>query len=135
MISKILKLVSKAGWAPFSVLLFHNGVARLFGHNPALDPAMHFLGGIAIAYFFYTAIEVGIAWFGITKPFPMACVAFCMATTVAVFWEFIEFAGGLFVEQKSQTSLDETMYDLLLGCGGAMVCIILLTLFRLFKKS
>jgi len=39
-----------------------------------------------------------------------------MSTTVAVFWEFMEFSS-LFIYR--QISLKETMGDLLLGCLGA----------------
>ena len=45
-----------AGWAPLTVLIAHHILARMFGHEPFVDPVMHFSGGAA------AALVVRYAW-------------------------------------------------------------------------
>jgi len=134
MFSGIKKLFYKACWAPIVVLLLHNGIAKLWGHKPSLDPAMHFLGGAAMAYFFYQALLIGHALFGDPKPFARSFIVFCAAVTVAVFWEFLEFIGGKTTGNSVQTSVEETMYDLLLGAGGALLYLCISAIIKRIKK-
>jgi hypothetical protein len=121
MFSNIKKLFFKAAWGPFAILLLHNGISKFFGHKPSLDPAMHLMGGFAIAYFFYHAIRIGNSWFGNPKPMAHLFLTYCISVTVTVFWEFLEFAGDKTTGGKVQSSITETMYDLLLGSSGALL--------------
>ena len=134
MFSGIKKLFLKAAWAPFFVLVLHNSIAKIFGHKPSLDPTMHFLGGAAMAYFFYQAILIGQGWFGQSKPLARSFIAFCIAVTVAVFWEFMEFGGDHFTRSHVQISLDETMHDLILGSSGALAYLLISGIIRKIKK-
>jgi hypothetical protein len=118
-------IIYKAGWAPVSVVLFHSLLSALIGHRRSLDPAMHFLGGAAIAYFFYKAIAMASKWFGEATLPARPVIAFCFATTIAVFWEFMEFTGGKATGVSAQVSLEETMYDLILGCSGALTYLLI----------
>ena len=118
---EIRHLVVTAGWAPLAVVAAHAVAAALFGHEPRLDPAMHFLGGAAIAYFLNHALATWKAAFGHPAPLVRRLVVFCMATTVAVFWEFAEYFAGAALGLYSQMSLRETMGDLVFGCAGAGV--------------
>jgi hypothetical protein len=125
MFSNIKRLFLKAAWAPFAILLLHNGISKFFGHKPSLDPTMHLLGGFAIAYFFYQAIQIGNTWFGNPKPMAHLFLTYCISVTVTVFWEFLEFAGDRTTGGKVQSSVTETMYDLLLGSIGALLFLII----------
>lgn len=80
---------------------------------------MHFLGGAAAAYFIAHALLEWEEFFGRPSPWGRRLVVFALATTVAVFWEFLEFTAGASLGLYSQLSLGETMGDLLFGCAGA----------------
>lgn len=134
MFSDIKKIFYKAAWAPVSVLLVHNGLSKLIGHREDLDPYFHFFGGAAIAYFFYTSIIVGNNWFGSPTPFARSFIAFCCSATVAVFWEFLEFAGGKITHVYAQISLDETMWDLIFGCTGAFTCLLIIGIIKKIRQ-
>lgn len=121
--ARVRRVLVRAGWAPLAVVGFHAGAAALFGHDPRLDPTMHFLGGSAIAYFIGRAILEWNEFFGRPSPWGRTIVIFCMATTVAVFWEFMEFTIGAALGLYSQLSLKETMGDLFFGCAGAAACL------------
>ena len=117
--SGLRQLVLKAGWAPASVVVLHAGIAGLSGHKQSFDPAMHFLGGAAIAHFLWHATAIWKGWFGEPMPLARSLVVFCITTTVAVFWEFAESLSGALIGAYSQLSLKETMGDLFMGCIGA----------------
>jgi hypothetical protein len=133
MLTGFKKVMRKAAWAPAAIFLIHTFISLVFGHKPALDPSMHFLGGMAMAFFFHELLNVSTALFGESRYFPRLILSFCFATTVAVFWEFMEFGGGEATGVYSQHSIKETMYDLLLGCGGA-ACYVMLQMILGFKK-
>jgi hypothetical protein len=118
------RLLLRAGWAPVGVVVLHEVASALHGHDTRLDPIFHLLGGAAMAFFFGQAVHIRQDWFGRSKPVAWALISFCMATTVAVFWEFIEFAGGGF-GAYSQVTLGETMGDLVLGCTGAAMFVVI----------
>ena len=120
----IKTLLIRAAWAPLAVLIGHAAIVLVFGHQRALDPALHFLGGAAGAYFATHAIVLASAWFGHPSPGARSMIAFCLTATAALFWEFEEFATGQMSGHSSQFSLEETMADLLLGCGGALVFVV-----------
>lgn len=119
--ARVRRLLLRAGWAPLAVVGFHAGAAALFGHAPRLDPAMHFLGGAAIALFIAHALLEWQEFFGRPTPWGRRVVVFALATTVAVFWEFLEFTAASGLGLYSQLSLAETMGDLLFGCAGAAI--------------
>lgn len=52
MIEFIRRVVAEAAWPGIVVLVAHAVLGELFGHEPYVDPAMHFLGGLAAAFFF-----------------------------------------------------------------------------------
>lgn len=117
--ARVRRVLVRASWAPLAVVGFHAGAAALFGHDPRLDPTMHFLGGSAIAYFIGHAVLEWDDFFGRPSPWGCRLVVFGLATTVAVFWELLEFTTGAALGLYSQLSLKETMSDLFFGCAGA----------------
>jgi hypothetical protein len=118
------RLLIRAGWAPVAVVVVHAAITLVFGHKPSLDPAMHFFGGAAGAYFVSRALMEARAWFGEPAKGARAVIAFCITATAALFWEFLEFVSGQLMGHSSQHSIPETMADLMLGCGGAAVFLV-----------
>jgi hypothetical protein len=123
----------RAAWAPLAVVIGHAVIALVFGHQRQFDPAMHFFGGVAGAYFASRAVFVARNWFGNPAPTAHALIAFCLTATAAVCWEFEEFTSGLIFGHSSQHSVEETMGDLLLGCGGALIFVLGELLVRSFR--
>lgn len=112
----------EAGWAPLVVL----GVyllareLRLFKLFPPLDIPTHFLGGVAITYFFRVAIRhsqkvVGEIPFAIQVLFAITCTG-----TTAIFWEFYENILDFFFETGMVRGVQDTVVDLLMGLLGAL---------------
>jgi hypothetical protein len=115
----------RISWAPVAVVLLHLVMAGLIGHRRCLDPVFHFLGGAAGAYATCQALvlvprlasRVGA---GHAKFLAVAAVAI-----VAVLWEGAEFASDRLLGSHIQLSRLDTMMDLTLGVGGAVIGAIL----------
>jgi hypothetical protein len=123
-----------AAWAPALVLLFRWEAFQL-GIRRELDHVIHFSGGLAIAYFLYRVIRMASPWLGEVRPFTRHVLAFTAACTVAVFWEFAEYASDVFLGTHIQYSVAETLQDLIYGTLGAACCLGLIALFEAcFKR-
>jgi hypothetical protein len=125
--SSVLRLLREAAWAPVAVVVLRiicNGV----GLRHALDWAAHFLGGLAMAYFLYTAVCLFVSRLGALKSCTVYLLAFCGTCAVAVFWEIGEFAGDRLFGTQSQFTLAETMGDLMYGVLGAAVALAIMRL-------
>lgn len=96
LISASIRLLRRAAWAPIAVLIFHAIVAET-PYRKALDFAMHFSGGAAIAYFLFEALREFRSLLGTPTPFGRYLFAFALACTVGVFWEFGEYFSDAFL--------------------------------------
>jgi hypothetical protein len=96
---------------------------------------LHFLGGAAIAYFFFRLFVI-LSVFPTTDRWLIYAATFTSSCTAALFWEFVEFASDVFLHSHVQQSLSETMLDLVFGVLGAISSLALITIVRLlFFKS
>ena len=126
---RFLRILIDPGWAPFSVVLFHVVLAE-FGLTHRFDHLLHFLGGAAIAYFFFRFLAL-LALIPTTHPWLIYAATFTSSCTAALFWEFVEFASDVFLHTNVQQSLSETMLDLLFGVLGALSSLTLIAFARL----
>ena len=117
----ILRVASGAAWAPLGVLVLHEAGARLLGHEPFVDPAMHFLGGMAAAFFLRYAGSLADRWVGAPTDVALDLLAFGLTCAVALVWEFGEFAADQYFGTHVQPGLANTMRDLSLGVAGSVV--------------
>jgi hypothetical protein len=117
----LARLLREAAWAPIGVVVLHAIAGALLGHEPYVDPVMHFLGGVAMAYFTVRACEVGVELVGRLTPLGQSVLAFGVTCSAAVFWELVEFGRDRILHTNVQISLSNTMRDLVLGCLGAVV--------------
>jgi hypothetical protein len=121
----VRRLLRRSGWAPISVVLFHAAVAiglDAYTRFPPLDIPMHFVGGVAIAYFFsgcFTALPDGFIEPKHRRWAEFVVVA-ALTTTAAVVWEFAEFLADAFLAAGSQRGLDDTMLDMAMGMLGGV---------------
>jgi hypothetical protein len=125
----IFDTLREAAWAPLMVLgvyglglTFH--VFKLF---PPLDIPTHFLGGVAITYFYRVAIRnsqnlVGEIPFPIQVLFAITCTG-----TTTILWEFYENFLDYFAGTQMVRGVQDTIVDLFVGLLGALV-------FSLFYK-
>jgi hypothetical protein len=116
-----IKISRGAAWAPLSVLIGHSVFAKFFGHEPYVDPVMHFSGGVAAAYFFRKVSMMCNEALGELTDFSQDLLSFGLTCSIALFWEMAEFSSDIFLGTNVQTSNANTMRDLILGTVGALV--------------
>jgi len=113
----------EAAWAPLSIIAFYAiGLAlHLYDLFPPLDLPSHLLGGVAITYFFRSAIKNSQSLVG-DIPIPIQIVfAFACTGTTIIFWEFYENLLDLFFGTHMVRGLEDTIVDMFLGLLGALV--------------
>ena len=113
----------EAAWAPLSILAFYGiGLSlHLYELFPPLDLPSHLLGGVAITYFFRSAIKNSQSLVG-DIPIPIQIIfAFTCTGTTIIFWEFYENLLDLFFGTHMVRGLEDTIVDMFLGLLGALV--------------
>jgi hypothetical protein len=113
----IARTLRDGGWAPVLVLGAHVLASRVlpgYESYPDLDLPMHFLGGVAIAFFFHVAFRHASRYHVLAPYHRLTCAA-------AVFWEFAEFLSDRYLGSHAQDGIPDTMVDMALGIGGGLV--------------
>lgn len=119
----ILVTLRESAWAPLSVFGFYLFALALdlYDLYPPLDIPTHFMGGIAITYFFRTAIYHSQRFVG-EIPLPIRVIlAFTSTGTITVLWEFYENFLDRFFGTNTVHGLNDTLLDMFLGLFGALV--------------
>jgi hypothetical protein len=133
MLSSLFRLFLRAAWAPIAVLILHRAIAGTSLRDP-LDFTVHFLGGAAIAFFLFHAIECFPTFIGrITAP-SHYLFSFTSACTVGLFWEFGELLSDVFLHTHIQHDLHETLSDLIADASGTTSSLVLLFLIRSWSR-
>jgi hypothetical protein len=134
MTGMLLKLfwrtVRDAAWPGLVVLVSHTVLGEVFGHEPYVDPAMHFAGGMAAAFFFTRLPRLLPDYFGDPTPTVIGLLGIGLTSTVAVLWELGEFLSDVYLGTHIQRSVGNTMRDLVNGMVGGGVLVIGERLFR-----
>jgi len=115
----------QAGWAPLGVFGLHVVASRvlfLYVAYPPTDVAMHFLGGIAIAYFLWRAAVLAsqAGPLGTIGRTGLGVMVFGLTCAAAVFWEFAEYLSDRCLGTKAQLGLEDTLGDMLVGIMGGV---------------
>jgi hypothetical protein len=119
----ILATLREAAWAPLSVFGFYwvGLMLDLYKLFPPLDIPTHFLGGVAITYFYRSAIRHSQKLVG-EIPFPIQILfAITCTGTTTILWEFYENFADFFLQTDMVRGLRDTIVDLFLGLLGALV--------------
>ena len=119
----IIATFKESAWAPLGVFGFYAfGLAfHLFDMYPPLDIPTHFMGGVAITYFYRSAIRQSQGIVG-DIPLPIQIIfAFTATGTTTVLWEFYENIMDRFFGFHMVRGLEDTLVDLILGLSGALV--------------
>lgn len=127
--SAFVAALREAGWAPSLVFVLHVVASRGFGAYalfPPLDIPMHFFGGVAITFFIgrlYRAAE-RFGLIGQPARWLYFVVVPALAIGTTVFWEFAEFLSDRLFGTRAQLGLEDTLFDMFLGCLGSLVFLI-----------
>lgn len=107
----------------FTIHLLSSLLLDLYSVFPAFDIPMHFLGGLAITYFFIQSVMCASQNGLLGKPslITLVILVFLLTSTTTIFWEFFEWSLDYFIGLHMQVSLDDTLLDMLLGILGAIV--------------
>jgi hypothetical protein len=121
----IALVIRRAAWAPVLVFAVNVLLWLVFGAYslfPWLDIPMHFIGGAAIAYFALHALRTAASCglIGLPHRNTIRLASFAFACAAAVFWELAEYAVDPYFETKLQHGMADTLFDVLLGLGGAL---------------
>lgn len=90
---------------------------------PPLDTPMHLLGGLAIAFFLWTAYSIGARSGTLGQPNSTAIALLTVTSTAAsaVLWEFAEYLSDGYLGTNTQKGLEDTLLDLLFGLVGGAI--------------
>ena len=122
-INWIIATLKESAWAPLSVVAFYFvGLwLHLFDMYPPLDIPTHFMGGVAITFFYRSAIWNSQKIVG-DIPLPIQILfAFTATGTTTVLWEFYENFMDRFFGFHMVRGLEDTIVDLILGLSGALI--------------
>ena len=119
----ILVTLRESAWAPVCVVgIYVVGLAfHLFRMFPFIDVPTHFLGGMAITYFYRSAIRNSQTLLEPTPQLIQVLFAFTATGTTAVLWEFYENFMDHFFGFHMVRGLEDTLMDLAMGLSGALV--------------
>lgn len=121
----------EAAWAPLGVFGFYlvGLVFDWYDRFPPLDIPTHFMGGVAITYFFRSAIKQSQKILGDIPALIQVVFAFTCTGTTIILWEFYENAFDHLFGTTMVRGLEDTIVDMFIGIMGALV----LTLF--YKRT
>ena len=119
----ILTTLRESAWAPLFIVGFYIfGLAfDLYDLYPWLDIPTHFLGGIAITYFYRSAIWNSQTLLGTTPNLIQVLFAFAATGTTTILWEFYENTIDHLWGFTTVRGLEETVVDMAMGLSGALV--------------
>ena len=126
-------LLLRAGWAPAAVLLAHQLISRS-AYRQSLDFAIHFSGGMAIAFFAYHALGCFAPLVGDLRAVARYLFSFALACTVGLFWEFGELFSDVVLRTHIQRTIRETMRDLIAATTGALLALSLVFAWQLLRR-
>ena len=119
----VFTTLREAAWAPLGVfslylVALHFQVFKLF---PLADIPTHFLGGVAITYFYRVAIRRSQILAGEIPFLVQVLFAFTCTGTTTIFWEWHEYVSDFFFNTQMIRGVTDTIVDFFIGLMGALV--------------
>lgn len=122
----IVDSVRRSAWAPVAVVAAHLVISkgtRGYATYASLDIWMHFLGGVAIALFFWRAVrsDAGARVLGQLSLSGQVVLTWALSGTATVVWECAEWTTDRLGVTHAQAGLPDTMLDMTMGLAGALL--------------
>lgn len=119
----LLATLRESAWAPLAVFGFYlvGLVFDWYDKFPPLDLPTHFMGGVAITYFFRSAIKQSQKLLGDIPALVQIVFAFTCTGTTIILWEFYENAFDYLFGTTMVRGLEDTIMDMFIGMTGALV--------------
>jgi hypothetical protein len=118
----------QAAWAPLLIFVVYAIVAKAFSAYliwPWLDMPTHFLGGMAITYFYIVAVKHAQQVVALIPRAIRMALALGLTAISAIVWEFLEFASDKWLGTQMNLGVADTLSDLFFGLlGGALMLLI-----------
>ncbi|HQV93101.1 MAG TPA: hypothetical protein PLA27_14175 [Anaerolineales bacterium] len=123
----LVATLRESAWAPLGVFGFYliGLVFDWYDRFPPLDIPTHFMGGVAITYFFRSAIKQSQKFLGEIPSLIQILFAFTCTGTTIILWEFYENAFDTLFGTTMVRGLEDTIVDMFLGLSGALVLTVL----------
>ena len=128
----------QAAWAPAVVLICYVIAAKGFSAYilyPWLDIPSHFCGGLAITYFFCTAIRYSQSVFGNIPKAVQLTLAVGLTAISAIVWEFFEYLSDHLLGSKVNLGVFDTLSDLFFGLLGAVIIVAFASQSKRFRAA
>jgi len=116
----------ETAWAPLAVFCFYAVAAKGFNVYilyPWLDMPTHFVGGIAITYFFRVGTVHAQELVGSIPRSIQLVLSLGLTAVTAVVWEFLEFLSDIIFGTHMNLGVSDILSDLLFGLLGALVVV------------
>jgi hypothetical protein len=93
LVNWVIATLHESAWAPLSVIGFYfiGLIFHLYQSFPPLDIPTHFMGGVAIAYFYRSAIRNSQKILGDVPLSMQVLLAFTCTGTTTILWEYYEY--------------------------------------------
>jgi hypothetical protein len=119
----ILVTLRESAWAPLTVFgIYLIGIfTGVYDRYPPLDIPTHFFGGVAMTYFFRSAIRNSQEFLGEIPYLIQVLFAFTCTATIVIFWEFLENILDFVFQAHNVLGLADTLKDMVDGLLGALV--------------
>ena len=126
LVNWVITTLRGAAWAPLGVILFYAiGLALdWYDRFPPLDMPSHLMGGVAITYFYKSAIKHSQSMVGEIPSLIQTLLAFTSTGTTIIFWEFYENAADFFLGTQMVRGLEDTIVDMFVGLMGALILLL-----------
>lgn len=127
----IILTVRKGIWLPLAVLIIHEICAHAYGNLyevwPPLDIPMHFLGGVAIAYFgaVFLSQSAQKKILIIQSELMTSILILALTLSAATGWEYVEWLSDHTLGTQTQKGLDDTLFDTVVGLIGGCLFVLI----------
>jgi len=133
----IVQTLREAAWAPLLVLcatVLAGKFFDAFNRFPRVDIPTHFLGGMAITYFFWRACINAQSVAGHFPKVIRAVLAFVCTVSATILWELFEFLSDRLLGTHMQHGLGDISSDMFFSLAGGVAYLVLRRPFAASKK-
>jgi hypothetical protein len=134
----IVQTLREAAWAPllvFCLVIAAVGIFDAYTRFPSLDIPTHFLGGIAVTYFFWCASANAQSVAGHLPNVSPAVLAFGCTASTTILWEIFEFFSDRLLGTQLQHGVGDTVSDIFFGLAGGVAYLVLRRSFAVCPRA